>query len=293
MSCTLSPHIPVSWFHPIGIKKVLKRFWHRLPDVNGSLFITLTVNPHYFDDEASAFEHARDRIRRITDRLRSGIKWEGKIFKLNAPYSVKVEFHESGWPHFHIVMLTRKFLPARLLEHIWGYGWTHVARIKQSKFEYILKYVSKSQSVPDWVKSKKRIKIFQPSKGFLKPEITKGNLKNSKSQKRAKKQSLQNTIGERLDKWERMARFTDEEGNINTFEFPCPFKEIFDHLIFEIALDGRYLGNQKTEINNTKQVKIWAKTAKQICSPLGSTSLDSSSHKRRDSVERKMDRNPS
>ena len=271
MSCTLSPHIPVSWFHPIGIKKMLKRFWHRLPDVNGSLFITLTVNPNYFSDEDSAFDHSRDRIRRILHRLRRGIKWEGKIIKLKAAYATKVEFHESGWPHFHIVLLSKRFLPAKLLEHLWDYGWTHVARIKQSKFEYILKYVSKSQWIPDWVKSRKRIRIFQTSKGFLKPEITKKDLKISPDQKKPRKPNLLKTIGDRLKKWSRMARFTDEEGHINTFEFPCPFQDIFDHLILEIALDGRYLGNQKIEIKNTNQISVWSKKSKQLCSLQGYT----------------------
>ena len=32
---TIKEFIPASWFHPVGIFKVLARFWDRLPDVSG------------------------------------------------------------------------------------------------------------------------------------------------------------------------------------------------------------------------------------------------------------------
>lgn len=35
---TIKEFIPDSWFHPVGIYKVLARLWDRLPDVGASCF---------------------------------------------------------------------------------------------------------------------------------------------------------------------------------------------------------------------------------------------------------------
>ena len=36
-----------------------------------------------------------------------------------------------------------------------------------------------------------------------------------------------------------------------------PFKEIFDHLVYAVALDGRYLGNGKIKIEKETQLYPW------------------------------------
>ena len=56
---TIKEFIPASWFHPVGIFKVLARFWDRLPDVAGKLFLTLTLDPKNYADEETAFEDSR------------------------------------------------------------------------------------------------------------------------------------------------------------------------------------------------------------------------------------------
>jgi len=66
---TLSEYIPNSWFHLVGIHKVLKRILPRMPDVSGKLFVTLTIDPKSFRDEESGFDYSRDKIRRIFHRL--------------------------------------------------------------------------------------------------------------------------------------------------------------------------------------------------------------------------------
>ena len=42
---TIKEFVPASWFHPVGIYKVLARIWDRLPDVSGKLFLTFTLDP--------------------------------------------------------------------------------------------------------------------------------------------------------------------------------------------------------------------------------------------------------
>ena len=158
---------PVSWFHPRGIYRVLGRLNSRLPDVGGKLFLTFTFNPLLYADPLTAFEHGRDRLRRIFFRLRRGVTWDGKRYVINSPYAVKVEFHRNGWAHFHVVFLTRSYLPGGLLNELWGLGRTNVRRINNHKFRYLLKYVTKGGGLPEWVLGRSRLRIFQSSKGFL------------------------------------------------------------------------------------------------------------------------------
>ena len=116
MSAVLREYIPASWFHARGIYKVLARLNPRLPDVGGNLFLTFTVNPALYASPAAAFEHARDRLRRIFYRLRRGVTWEGKKYVIDAPYAIKVEFHQNGWAHFHVVFLTQRYLPGAQIQ---------------------------------------------------------------------------------------------------------------------------------------------------------------------------------
>ena len=120
LDAVASGYVPESWFHPIGIHKVVRKIEERLPKISGNLFITLTLDPALFAGPEAGFNRARDRIRRLFHKLRKGVNWEGKRIQLKAAYCVKLEFHESGWPHFHILFLTRRFLPGPLLNHLWG-----------------------------------------------------------------------------------------------------------------------------------------------------------------------------
>ena len=74
----MSPHIPASWFHPIGIRKVLKRLEPRLPETKNSLFLTFTLDPKRFEDEQEGFEKSRDKLRRIFFQLRKGVSFDGE-----------------------------------------------------------------------------------------------------------------------------------------------------------------------------------------------------------------------
>ncbi len=244
---------PVSWFHPRGIYRVLARLTPRLPDVGGKLFLTFTVNPALYADPAAAFEHSRDRLRRMFHKLRLGVVWEGRRYAINAPYAVKVEFHQNGWAHFHVIFLTRSFLPGGLLNELWGLGRTNVRRITNDKFRYLLKYVTKGGGLPTWVLGRNRLRVFQSSRGFL--------LDAEPKPKSTPRQSLQrkaqsNTLGERLTRWRKTALFERGE-RFEQVVLVAPFFELVGELIFPTARAGRYLGGGRFLINDSYQLEPW------------------------------------
>ena len=82
--------MPASWFHPVGIYKVLARLWDRLPDVSGKLFLTFTLDPKNYANEETAFEDSREWLRKVFFQLRHGVKHEGKTYTINT-YADSIE----------------------------------------------------------------------------------------------------------------------------------------------------------------------------------------------------------
>ena len=255
---------PVSWFHPRGIYRVLARLRPRLPDVGGMLFLTFTFNPLLYGDPLAAFEHGRSRLRRIFFRLRKGVVWEGKRYVINSPYAVKVEFHRSGWAHFHVVFLTHNYLPGPLLNSLWGLGRTNVRRISNRKFCYLLKYVTKGGGLPEWVLSRTRLRVFQSSRGFLSDLPSPGAPKSefgpsepgSVHVGESKRTRQTSTLGERLDRWRRTALW-ESGGLFRQVILSAPFFELVALLIFPAALERRYLGGGHFQINDIRQMEAW------------------------------------
>ena len=244
---------PVSWFHPRGIYRVRAKLEPRLPDVSGTLFLTFTVNPLLFGNPLAAFEHARDRLRRMFFKLRRGAVWEGKRFVVDAPYAVKVEFHRSGWVHFHVVFLTRRYVPGALLNSLWSLGRANVQRISNQKFRYLLKYVTKGGGLPEWVLSRTRLRVFQSSRGFL------AALPQTEPQPESQdplKRKQTTTLGERLERWRKTALFEDGT-RFQQLILTAPFFELVAELIFPIAVAGRYLGGARFLINDASQLEPW------------------------------------
>ncbi len=252
---TLSPFYPKSWFHPIGVLKIRKELLERLPDVSGCLFLTFTVDPKLFSGPDSAYSYSRDKLRKIFYRLRNGVNWEGKHYKINSPYFVKTEFHNNGFAHYHIVFLTKRFLPGNLLNHLWGFGRTNVKRISNKEFNYLLKYVSKGNDLPNWVKAKNRIRIVQPSKGFYLKlnELAKGQ---DNSNPEPKKRNCSATIGERINLWRHKAVFRKGK-RAWTIKLAKPFFEILSELILPLAQTGKYLGGWTMKILNIGEISKW------------------------------------
>jgi len=266
---TLSRYCPASWHHPQGIHKVLRRLVPRLPDVAGALFVTLTHDRLQFAGPGAAFDHGRPHIRKVMDRLRKGVEWEGKRYQIDAAYCVKLEFHddEEGWPHYHLIILTRRFLPVELLYELWGLGLCHVRRIDNDHFRYLLKYVTKRGEYPPWAMMRQRLRIFQPSHGFMKPlakraEVPKAVVPDPTLEGYTRKRASF-TIGERLHRWARMA-LLNQDGHFRTLTLALPFQELFDVLILSIAEFKRYLGNGFIKIDDRKQLIPWIQNPNMI-----------------------------
>lgn len=254
----LREYIPESWFHERGRHKVLKRLTPRLPNVSGKLFLTFTVDPAHYSCPEAAFDHSRDRLCRIFHRLRRGVTWEGKAYKIDSPYAIKHELHKGGWAHYHAIFLTRSYLPKELLNHLWGLGFTHVRRISSHKFRYLLKYVTKSGTLPDWVLDRNRLRIFQSSKGFLAPvERAPQTAKDDQSDEEGPKRPP-TTIGQRIELWKRKAILRTGE-RYRTLPLKRPFAELLNEMIYAIALERRYLGNGAILISGGNQLTPWIK----------------------------------
>ncbi len=261
---TIREYIPASWFHPRGVFKVLARLWDRLPDVGGKLFLTLTIDPKLFASEESAFEHARQWMRKVFFKLRHGVEHEGKTYAIDAPYCVKVEFHESGWVHFHVIFLTHRFLPKELLAELWGLGWVKVQRINNQDFHYLLKYVSKPDDLPEWVKQRKRLRVFQSTKGFLKPlPQEEAKDENPLDELKPKRRRASYTIGERFGRWACLGVIR-QNGMARTVRFRVPYRDIFDHLVLAAALDGRYKGSGEIILKGEGVITEWIQTQNQL-----------------------------
>ena len=257
----LSPFYAKSWFCPVGIRKVLRELEPKLPDVDGSLFLTFTIDPSHFSGPETAFDRSRDRLRRIFHRLRKGIRWEGKTVKIDKPYCIKLEFHENGWPHFHSIFLTKRFLPGSLLNHLWKYGRTNVQRISNRTFRYLLKYVTKGDDIPGWVKERERIRIFQTSKGFYrKPnEPPKEKSKASKGGSTKNSNKKNSTIGERLAKWKSIALLKVHKFSYQQIPLNQPYLEMAGREALSAAKENRYLGNLRFSITHPNQIRKYIK----------------------------------
>jgi hypothetical protein len=256
---TIKEFIPASWFHPVGIFKVLARFWDRLPDVSGKLFLTFTLDPKNYANEETAFEDSRDWLRKVFFQLRHGVEHEGKSYVIDAPYCIKVEFHESGWVHFHSIFLTRRFLPKELLAALWDRGWVTVQRITNKDFHYLLKYVTKPDELPEWVKRRKRLRVFQSTRGFLKPSPVKPKIISLKEP--CKRASY--TMDERFWRWACMGVIR-QNGLARTVKFRMPYREIFDQLVLSAARDGRYKGGGEIIIPRKEGLNLWLTTQTQL-----------------------------
>ncbi len=258
-TAVLREYIPASWFHPLGVFKVNKRLEGRLPNVAGKLHLTFTLDREKFSGPSQGFDVSRDKLRKVFYRLRKGIVWEGKLYRIDVPYCVKLEFHEDGWPHFHVIFLTRRFLPKELLDEVWGLGFTFVQRISDEDFRYLLKDVSKSGEAPEWILDRKRVRVFQSSRGFLQP-VEKKSTEDGKTDEQIEKpvrhRAPLSSLGVRLDKWGKMA-LLDHGEKKEAIRFELPFREIFDHVVLYAACVGRYLGNRRIEVIDGREVILW------------------------------------
>lgn len=154
-----------SWWTAEGARLKAARLQRMgLPDMTNWRFVTLTVATRSISPEA-AYVLGKARLRRFLARFRKAI---GRTFK----WCWKLEFHEDGYAHWHLLLEYCRRIPEDMLlaiEQWWGLGRINVKRVKAREMAYVFKYVAKGiEDLPAWVmRHRGRLRVFQSSKGFF------------------------------------------------------------------------------------------------------------------------------
>jgi len=129
----------VATFSPRSRKRLREKL-HRLRWPGAVLFLTLTFDPERFTSNWKYHLH-----RFIVGFLKAFPAW-GVVWKL--------EFHQSGMPHFHLVLIPPSHVRVPFIKHAdlserWGLGFVWVERVWHRRIgEYLAKYVYKSGPWP-------------------------------------------------------------------------------------------------------------------------------------------------
>jgi hypothetical protein len=158
-------YTPETWFTAEGARLKARRLERSgLPNMTNWRFITLTIATRAIS-HSDAYKRGKDRLRRFLAKFREAI---GRPFK----WCWKLEFHEDGFAHWHLLVEYTKQIPEEMLPELekwWGLGRVNVKRVRQREMYYVFKYVSKGlEDLPLWVENHKgRLRVFQSSKGFF------------------------------------------------------------------------------------------------------------------------------
>lgn len=126
---------------------------------------TLTVDPSRYPDAEAAYDAIRKRevIRKLTKRM----GWKLWV--------CVVEWHESGWPHWHLVVwepVDRMYYGKARVQHVWGEGnvWYTGSngRPAEAAYKYATKYLTKASEypVPEWVLDRSHIRMVNASRAW-------------------------------------------------------------------------------------------------------------------------------
>ncbi|MDQ5979434.1 MAG: hypothetical protein QG602_2408 [Verrucomicrobiota bacterium] len=217
-------YTPETWFTAEGAYLKARRLQRSgLPDMTNWRFVTLTVAVRNISRE-EAYLRGKDRLRRFFARFRAAI---GREFK----WCWKLEFHEDGYAHWHVLLEYTKQIPPEILPELekwWGLGRVNVKRVKQRDLFYVFKYVAKGpDDLPAWVQNYRgRLRVFQGSRGFF-----------VHAQRRtAKKQEprsclLPLTLGQRME-WDRRKAILAETNHrgemfLSIVKLRMPFSELY------------------------------------------------------------------
>lgn len=172
---------PPNWFTPAGLRRKRRQIEAKgIPNLRNWRFITVTVDPAFFESELDSYLVAKDQLRRFAESIH-------QKFGRDVVYCWKLEFQKNGYPHWHFaVSITRKlsFNEMRFLSEAWGLGRVNVRRIEGESLDYFFKYVFKNPrqaglALPDWFldyhrpataegkpASFERVRFWQASRGF-------------------------------------------------------------------------------------------------------------------------------
>lgn len=134
---------------------------------DAAVMVTLTLDPKLFAGPSEAYGEARKNIGRlIRDLRRRGVKCSGRWVGV-------LECHESGWPHFHLIV-EAQFIPHGLLQELWcSYGMIgrrgvvdirarRRGQTRAGMVQYVTKYLMKCPKGgwPDWVMNNS-VRVFR------------------------------------------------------------------------------------------------------------------------------------
>lgn len=188
------------WGCPSCGRRRITHLTHRITDAAPSKFITLTVNPQFFESPRNAFERTSPKIQKLVQRIRRNYG----TFEF-----VRVtEVTKKGWPHYHLMAIS-KFIPQARLSQWWaeltGASIVDIRTIKKAAhvYKYVLKYLSKQKYIP-W--TNRRVSW---SRGFFpkKPKKTFPTLDLVNVDRYSR--PLDQYLAESRDGWE-MQRYTDD-----------------------------------------------------------------------------------
>lgn len=153
-----------SWWTAEGARIKARRLQRAgLPSFENWRFVTLTMATRSISPLA-AYNRGKGRMRRFLARFRKAI---GRRFK----WCWKLEFHEDGYAHWHLLIEYEKRFPLEILtdlENWWGLGRVNVRRVNGRDIRYVFKYVAKGpEEVPEWVaRYRGTLRVFQACQGF-------------------------------------------------------------------------------------------------------------------------------
>ena len=139
------------------------------------MMLTLTLDPKRYNGPEDAFRSI-NKERRVATTIKSLHK-RGHLG--SREYTLTVEFHKSGWPHYH-VLVPEQFVGKHELQRTWGRGvvWysKHKMRSVAHAINYATKYITKTDEdggwwFPDWVMDYDgAVRRFSTSHRLLPPE---------------------------------------------------------------------------------------------------------------------------
>ncbi len=186
------------WYDEVGSLKNYSIYQKRgLPNIRGWKFITLTIDPSKYYDEEHCFEVGNRHFRQFLYLLRL----EYGDFE----FMKKIEFHKSGYVHWHLIVSIRQKVDIPFVRKIWGKGRIDVEKVRrkyaQGAIDYLFKYACKAQDLPEWVLKRKTFRFVSFSKNFFTGE--KPSPTPSKRPSQGKAKPPKKTIGEIIENWKR------------------------------------------------------------------------------------------
>ena len=223
-----------TWFTQEGARlKYLKLRARGIPDLTDWRFITLTIARRDITP-VQAFALGKERLRVFT-------RWWRDVLGEKVLWCWKLELHEDGYPHWHMLVEYRNRIPQDFFESVqdaWGLGRINVERVKGHEMHYVFKYVTKGMTeVPSWILDfKKRIRCFQAASGFFSEKPRVFDLGHEKT-----KSMVPVTIRTQM-KWDErraLLKFKDQTGadRVRKVRLPNTFAQWFSNRL-QIAIHG-------------------------------------------------------